>query len=359
MITIVQQINEYPRAPPRGTPSKEMQSYSDKRYKFKMALFQGKKAEAPPPGSPRSNGANGSDSDSDSVVSGSGGDSDQEAQSPTDEDKENEQSKPSESQKQSNVKPAESPRSNDANGANGSVSGSGDVGDDEGTVQSSSADGENEQFKPSDSLEPAESQKQPNVKPSESSRSNDANSVDDENDSDSDSVAGNIMKDYTPTQDRLYTEEQVRGMIGDAVSIGTERAVQQGQVDRRREQPYRRAQPRDRNGQLCVPNDEDDEDDENDEDDDPPRSLPSVTPTSSSSPTHHKAAVTALMCDVCGKNHISSAGRPRDELGCWNKNNPDEKIGNNKSAKAKQQFKALSNEDPEKYVPFKKQRLGL
>ena len=268
---------------------------------------------------------------------------------------------------ESQTKPAESPRSNDANGANGSASGSGGVGDGEGTVQSS-ADGENEQFKPSGSLEPAESQKPSEVKPSESSRSNGANSADDEDDLWAD-PAGNIMKDYTPTQDGLYTEEQVRGMIGDAVSIGTDRAVQQGQVDRRREQLYRKAQPRDRSGQLHVPNDKGDEDDENDENDEeippasapvaPSRSLSSVTPTSSSSPTHHKAAVTALVCDVCGKNHISSAGRPRDELGCWNKNNPDEKIRNNKSAKAKQQFKALSNEDPEKYVPFKKQHLGL
>ena len=91
-------------------------------------------------------------------------------------------------------------------------------------------------------------------------------------------------------------------------------------------------------------------------------SVPPSTATSSAVPksggTGKHAGIVLDACGVCGERHISSAGRPRDEVQCWNKRNKAEHRGNPKRAATKDAFRKLAEDNPDKYVRFKKQRVG-
>jgi len=92
--------------------------------------------------------------------------------------------------------------------------------------------------------------------------------------------------------------------------------------------------------------------------------APPSAATSSSVPVNapgsksKHAGTEKLACDVCGVRHLTSAGRPRDELLCWNKRNKGEFLGKPGDKATKEKFRKLAEDDPDRYVPFKKQRLG-
>ena len=91
-------------------------------------------------------------------------------------------------------------------------------------------------------------------------------------------------------------------------------------------------------------------------------SAPPSAATSSSVPksggTGKHAGTPKGMCDVCGKLHLSTAGIPRDQVQCWNKRNKAEHLGNPKLATTKDAFRKLAEANPDKYVPYKKLRVG-
>ena len=86
------------------------------------------------------------------------------------------------------------------------------------------------------------------------------------------------------------------------------------------------------------------------------RQPPAVEPPKSGGTGKH-AGIVLDACDVCGERHISSAGRPKDEVQCWNKRNKAEHLRNPKKPATKDAFRKLAEDNPDKYVPFKKQRV--
>ena len=94
------------------------------------------------------------------------------------------------------------------------------------------------------------------------------------------------------------------------------------------------------------------------------KAVPPSAATSSSVPlmggTGKHSGTEKGLCGVCGEYHVTSAaGAPKCELRCWNKRNKKKGgyLGDPNDIAMRNHFCELEENDPEKYVPYKKQRV--